>query len=90
MLDRHPTPDQFKARLWEYLTGGMGETFASAYTRLYEDAKLYEHEDDELREAKEELDEVKVALQDANLDLLEARAEIERLKEKAGKKAKPS
>lgn len=89
MLDRHPTPEQFKARLWEYLTGGMGETFASAYTRLYEDAKLYEHEDDELRAAKEELDEVKVALQDVSLDLLEARAEIAALKEK-GKKAKPS
>jgi len=90
MLDRHPTPEQFRARLHEYLTGGMAETFAVCYTRLYEDAKLYWHEDDELREAKEELDEVKVALQDASLDLIEAMAEIEKLKEKAGKKAKPS
>ena len=90
MLDRHMTPNQFDARLGEYLTGGMGATFSGAYRRLHEEAALFEHEDDELREAKEELDEVRVALQDTSLDLIEARAEIEKLKENAGKKAKPS
>ena len=85
MLDRHLTPDQFDLRLGEYLTGGMGATFAGAYRRLHEEAALFEHDDDELRDTKEALDETRVALQDAHLDLLEARAEIAALKEKAEK-----
>lgn len=82
MITRHVTPGEFRLRLSEFLTGGACDTFTGHYRRLYDDAFVLVQEDDELREAKEELAEVKSALQDANLDLAEARAEIEKLKAK--------
>lgn len=80
------TPDQFKARLSEFLTGGPCETFYSHYLHLYNDAMTVAHEDEDIRELKEEVDQLRVALQDANMDLLEARNELAKLKAKPNKK----
>jgi len=86
ITDRNVTPTQFRARLSEFLTGGPCDTFCIIYNRLYEDAKVYEAEDDALREAKDEIEDLREALAQANLDLAEAKAEIENAKEKPKKR----
>lgn len=83
ITDRHPSPERFRARLNEYLTGGACETFAGHYQRLWEDARVVAAEDDELREAKEEIEELREALKQRGLDLAEAYVEIETLKDDA-------
>ena len=76
ITERNPNPVQFRARLSEYLSGGACDTFCSIYKALYEDAAVYAQEDDELRAAKEDVEELREALAQAQLDLAEARAEV--------------
>lgn len=90
MLDRCVSPHQFRSNLSQYITGGMAQTFCDAYARLYDDALTLSHEDDELRELKAEVDQLRSALQDANLDLLEARAERDGLRAKRKPKEEKS
>ena len=90
MIEKHLTPTQYRLRLSEFLTGGTGQTFWDAYARLYDDALTLSHEDDELRELKAEVDQLRSALQDANLDLLEARAERDGLRAKRKPKEEKS
>ena len=86
VTDRHPNPTQFQARLNQYLTGGACDTFSRIYAELYEDAAVYAQEDDELRACKEEVEELREALAQAQLDLAEARAEAEKAREKPKRK----
>ena len=86
MIDRHVTPDQFRLRLSEYLTGGACDTFYRHYLHLWDDARVYAHEDDELREAKDEVEQLREALAQARLDIAEMHAELERMKEKPKKR----
>ena len=76
ITERNPNPVQFRARLSEYLSGGACDTFCSIYKALYEDAAVYAQEDDELRAAKEDVEELREALAQANMDLAEAKAEV--------------
>ena len=76
ITERNPNPVQFRARLSEYISGGACDTFCSIYKALYEDASVYAQEDDELRACKEEVEELREALAQAQLDLAEARAEV--------------
>ena len=83
---RLPTPKQFQLALSEFLTGGTGERFWSEYRRLYDVATVFRHEDDEIRDLKREVEELRLALQDANMDLAEARAAAAEAKEKKTRK----
>lgn len=76
ITERNLNPTQFRARLSEYLSGGACDTFCGIYANLYNDAAVYAQEDDELRECKEEIEDLREALAQAQLDLAEARAEV--------------
>lgn len=81
-------PKDFERKLHYYITGGVAAPFIEEYRLLYEEVVHLEDASDELREVRDEVSDLRVRVQDLSLDLIEAKAELEKLRSKPKPKPK--